>query len=74
MSLVNITHATPSILVAGIRILELKGEALKLHKRIHHPPLQRLICKMYQREIEGFYGRVDEDSNVLGHDAVSIGK
>jgi len=25
-------------------------------------------------EIEGFYGRVDEDSNVLGHDAVSIGK
>lgn len=74
MSLVNITHSTPSILVASIGILELKGATLKIHKHKHHPPLQRIICMMPHCEIEGFYGRVDEDSNVLGHDAVSIGK
>jgi len=74
MSFVNITNLTPSVLVASIRILELKGEKLKLHKQIHHPPAQRIICKMSYCEIEGSYGSVYEDSNVLGHDTVSIGK
>ena len=74
MSLVNITHSTPSIQVSSIGTLKLKGETLKLHKQIHHPSLQRIICMMSYCETKGFYGRVDEDSNVLGHDAVSIGK
>jgi hypothetical protein len=70
----NITHSTPLILEASIGILELKGETLKVHKHIHHPPLQWIICMISHCEIEGFYGKVDEDSNVLEHDAVSIGK